>query len=91
LNDASLFGPKLASTTFVPAPEKRPWAAFQTLADFEYTETAVEGLLSQTVVNKQLAGFNEGWSIGGSRLTIWTYKDMQQSLAKARDYGIQVS
>jgi hypothetical protein len=75
---------------FVPNHTSRPWAPFKTLADFEYTETAVKGLLSKDLVNKQLAGFNEGWSIGGSRLTIHNYKDMQRSLAKAREYGIQV-
>lgn len=64
---------------------------FQTLADFEYTETAVKGLLSKDLVNKQLAGFNDKWSIGGSHLTIRTYKDMQDSLEKARAYGVQVS
>ena len=64
---------------------------FRTLADFEYMETAVKGLLSEELVNKQLAGFNKGWTIGGSRLTIHTYKDMHKSLAKAREYGVQVS
>jgi hypothetical protein len=80
-----------AATNFVPAPQIRPWAPFRTLADFEYTETAVKGLLSEELVNKQLAGFNKGWTIGGSRLTIHTYKDMQKSLALAREYGVQVS
>ena len=71
--------------------ESRPWAPFNTLADFEYTETAVKGLLSEDLVNRQLAGFNERWSIGGSHLTLRSYKDMQESLAKAREYGVQVS
>ena len=61
------------------------------LADFEYTETAIKGLLSKDLVNRQLAGFNERWSMGGSHLTIHTYKDMHESLGKAREYGIQVS
>ena len=72
-----------APTTFIPSPPSRPWAPFRTHADFEYTETAVKGLLSEELVNKQLAGFNNGWSMGGSHLTINTYKDMQKSLAKA--------
>lgn len=76
---------------FIPVPESRPWAPFRTLADFEYTETAVKGLLSEELVNKQLAGFNAGWCIGGSHLTLRTYKDMQEVLAKARQYGVQVS
>lgn len=75
---------------YVPTPECRPWAPFRTLADFEYTETAVKGLLSEDLVNRQLVGFNEAWSIGGSRLTFHSHKDMQKSLAVARDYGIQV-
>lgn len=75
---------------FVRTPVSRPWAPFKTLADFEYTETAVKGLLSKDLVNKQLAGFNEGWSIGGSHLTIRNYNDMQQFLANAREYGVQV-
>ena len=84
-------GSSQTAVVFAPIPESRPWAPFRTLADFEYTETAVKGLLSQDLVNKQLAGFNDRWSVGGSHLTIHTYKDMQQSLAKAREYGIQVS
>ena len=90
-NDTSHSSQFEVPTNFVPAPQSRPWAPFRTLADFEYTETAVKGLLSEELVNKQLAGFNDGWSIGGSRLTIHTYKDMQNSLAKAREYGVQVS
>lgn len=80
-----------APLPFNPAPESRPWAPFRTRADFEYTETAVTGLLSKNLVNKQLAGFNNHWSTGGSRLTIATYKDMQNSLSKARQYVVQVS
>jgi hypothetical protein len=38
-----------------------------------------------------LAGFHQKWCIGGSHLTLRTYKDMQDSLAKARGYGVQVS
>lgn len=90
-NDVSPTMSQASAKSFAPIPESRPWAPFRTLADFEYTETAVLGLLSQKLVDKQLAGFNEGWSIGGSHLTIRTYKDMQQSLAKAREYGIKVS
>lgn len=79
-----------AAETYFPAPESQPWAPFRTLADFEYTETAVKGLLSKDLVDKQLAGFNGRWSIGGSHLTLRTYKDMQDSLGFAREYGVQV-
>jgi hypothetical protein len=80
-----------AAKSYLPAPENRPWAPFRTRTDFEYTETAVKGLLSKDLVDKQLAGFHGKWSIGGSHLTLHTYKDMQDSLAKAREYGVQVS
>lgn len=80
-----------ATIRFFPAPECQPWALFQTLADFEYTETALKGLLLKDLVDKQLAGFNGKWAIGGSHLTLHTYKDMQDSLMKAREYGVQVS
>jgi hypothetical protein len=88
---ASNASPSSVATAFVPIPETRPWAPFQMLADFEYTETAIQGLLSEDLVNKQLAGFSKKWSIGGSHLTIHSYKDMQESLARAREYGVQVS
>ena len=75
---------------FVPTPTSRPWTPFKTLADFEYMEMAVKGLLLKDLVDKQLARFNEGWSIGGSCLTIRNYNNMQWSLANAREYGVQV-
>jgi hypothetical protein len=89
LSNTSLSSSQAAETFFL-APESRPWAPFRTLADFEYTETAVKGLLSKDLVDKQLAGFNEKWTIGGSHLTLCTYKDMQDSLTFAREYGVQV-
>jgi hypothetical protein len=69
---------------------ERPWAPFCNLADFEYTETAVSGLLSKELVDKQLAGFNSAWSIG-SHLSIRNNKDMEASLAMACEYIIQAS
>ncbi|KJA12958.1 hypothetical protein HYPSUDRAFT_73169 [Hypholoma sublateritium FD-334 SS-4] len=68
--------------------DSRPWAPFRSLADFEYTETAVNGLLSKQVVNKQLEGFNSAWAIG-SRLTIRNSNDMEASLAMACEYIIK--
>jgi hypothetical protein len=67
----------------------QPWAPFETLADFEYTETAIQGLLSKTLVNKQLAGLNSTWAVG-SRLSIKNYSDMEKVLAKARSHTVQV-
>ena len=70
---------------------ERPWAPFLTLADFEYTETAVNGLLSKKTVDKQLSGFNSTWAIGGSHLSIRNSKDMEAALAMACEYIVKVS
>ena len=69
---------------------ERPWAPFSSLADFEYTETAVNGLLSKKTVDKQLSGFNSRWAIG-SHLSIQNSKDMEAALTMACEYIIQVS
>ena len=69
---------------------ERPWAPFRNLADFEYTETAVNGLLSKKTVDKQLAGFNSAWAIG-SHLSIRNSKDMEAALTMACDYIVKVS
>ena len=74
----------------MPQPEPRPWTPFENLADFEYTETAVLGLLPKWIVNKQLAGLNSNWA-EGSRLTIKSFTDMDKVLSKARKYFVQVS
>ena len=74
---------------FQPRSDPWPWAPFQTLADFEYTETAIQGLLSKALINKQLAGINSKWAVG-SRLTIKNYNDMEKALAKARKHTVQV-
>ena len=81
---------KATSPAFQPRSEPWPWAPFQTLADFEYTETAIQGLLSKKLVNKQLAGINSNWA-AGSKLSIKNYNDMEQVLAKARKHTVQVS
>jgi hypothetical protein len=77
-------------STYMPQPEPRPWAPFENLADFEYTETAILGLLPKWIVNKQLAGFNSNWA-EGSRLTIKNSTGMEKVLSKARKYFVQVS
>ena len=76
-------------TTYMPHPEPRPWAPFQNLADFEYTETAILGLLPKWIVDKQLAGLNSNWT-EGSRLTIKNFTEMDKVLSKARKYFVQV-
>ncbi len=80
---------KATGSMFQPRSEPWPWAPFQTLADFEYTETAIQGLLSKSLVNKQLAGINSKWAFG-SRLSIKNYNDMEKVLEKARKHTVQV-
>lgn len=75
---------------FQPKPSSCPWAPFKSLADFEYTETAVKGLLSKELVNAQLAGINSTWATG-SLLSIKNYRDMEHVLSKACKYFVQVS
>jgi hypothetical protein len=75
---------------YMPQPEPRPWAPFENLADFEYTETAILGLLPKWIVNKQLAGFNSNWA-KGSQLTIKNFTEMDKVLFKARKHFVQVS
>ena len=79
------------SVKYVPESVSKPWAPFRTLTDFEYTETAIQGLLSKDLIDKQLAGFHKGWHTGESHLTIHNYCDMQESLRKARAYIVQVN
>ena len=74
----------------MPQPQPLPWAPFEKLADFEYTETAILGLLPKWLVNKQLAGINSNWA-EGSRLTIKNFTEMEKVLSKARKYFVQVS
>ena len=81
----------LESIKYVPEPVSKSWAPFWTLSDFEYTETAIQGLLSKDLVDKQLAGFYKGWHTGESHLTIHNYGDMQKSLCKAQAYILQVN
>jgi hypothetical protein len=81
---------KAKSPVFQPRSEPWPWAPFQTLADFEYTETAIQGLLSKKLVNKQLASINSNWAVG-SKLLIKNYSDMEKVLMKALKHTVQVS
>ena len=81
---------KATSPGFQPWSEPWPWAPFQMLADFEYMETAIQGLLSKKLVNKQLAGINSNWAVG-SKLSIKNYNNMEKVLTKARKHTVQVS
>lgn len=75
-------GNNLHALISLPRIEEKPWAPFRTWADFEYTETAVLGLLSKDIVNKQL--------FSNSLITLRSYTDMEQSLEAARAYGVPV-
>jgi len=44
---------------FQPWSDPWPWAPFKTLADFEYTETAIQSLLLK--INSWLASTPSGW------------------------------
>ena len=74
----------------MPQAEPRPWAPFKNITDFEYTETAVLGLLPKWIIDKQLAGFSSTWA-EGSHLTIKSFSDMDKVLSRARKYYVQVS
>lgn len=67
-----------------------PWAPFRTRADFEYTETAVKGLLHKDIVNTQLRGMSGSWSKNGSHITLRSNKDMEDALDRARTRVHQV-
>ena len=69
--------------------EPMPWAPFRTHADFEYAESAVIGLLSKPVVDKQLRGINGSWA-KQSRITFRSYADLEKTLAASRADGVQV-
>jgi hypothetical protein len=73
-----------------PQIANKPWAPFRTRADFEYTETAVKGLLSKSTVDAQLRGFNNSWS-KHRKITLRSYADMEDSLGATRTYGVEVS
>lgn len=77
-------------SNYMPRSEPRPWAPFKNLADFEYTETAILGLLPKWIINKQLGGINDNWA-EGSRLTIKNSTEMEKILSNARQYFVQVS
>lgn len=77
-------------SNYMPRSEPRPWAPFKNLADFEYTETAILGLLPKWIIDKQLGGINSNWA-EGSRLTIKNSTEMEKILSNARQYFVQVS
>ena len=79
-----------ATPVFMRPADDKPWAPFRSRADFEYTETAVKGLLSKHIVDAQLCGINHDWA-ERSKITFHSHADMEKSLAAARTYGVEVS
>ncbi|KAF7325233.1 hypothetical protein MKEN_00567800 [Mycena kentingensis (nom. inval.)] len=65
----------------------RPWRPWPVLEDFEYTETAVQGTLSEAVIQAQLRGINGRWSGFNSKLTLTTYREYRRFLRAAREMG----
>jgi hypothetical protein len=72
--------------TYMLQPELHPWAPFKCLADFEYTETAILGLLSKWVINKQLAGISSNWAEA-----IKNFMEMDKVISSAQKHFVQVS
>jgi hypothetical protein len=90
LTSAQSSGTHSECPAYMPQPEPRPWAPFENLAEFEYMETTILGLLPKWIVNKQLAGFYSSWA-KGSKLTIKNFTKMDKVLSKTRKYFIQMS
>jgi hypothetical protein len=80
---------EIPDTVLLPQIRSKPWAPFRSREDFEYTETAVTGLLSKDIVNKQLFGMRNRWA-KSTRITLRSHSDMEKSLTAARQYGVKV-
>ena len=83
--------PSVSDTPLPQTPVTKAYAPFQTLADFQYAETAVVGTLSKDVVNQQLAGLSGPWIDGKTHITFCNYNDMRHALEKACDFVVKVS
>ncbi|KAJ6570596.1 hypothetical protein DFH09DRAFT_1080153 [Mycena vulgaris] len=69
---------------------KCPYFPFRTKADFEVTEIAVKGLLSNYLIDNMFRGASSSWNCGGSsHVTLRNHREMQEVLASARKYGVQ--
>ena len=79
-----------STPAYIPHPTTRPWAPFHNCVDFEYMETAIEGLLSKKLMDCQLAGICGSWPKDGSHLTLHSWMDMEHSLNSARNFAVQV-
>ncbi|KAF8573250.1 hypothetical protein K439DRAFT_1625204 [Ramaria rubella] len=79
------------STQPRPAPGERPWAPFQTCADFEFAETAVQSAMSAKTIKKLIRGIKHDWTDPShSKITYQNLDDYHQSLNFSRNYVVQV-
>ncbi|KAK7029277.1 hypothetical protein R3P38DRAFT_3314735 [Favolaschia claudopus] len=70
----------------------RPYAPWNSLADFEYTEMAVQGVMSKKIIDKQLRKLADSWTNeGGSKITMHNFRDYKRSLDKGRTLGVNFS
>lgn len=67
----------------------KPWAPFRSQVDFDFTEIAVTKCLDKAAVNTILAGLHGRWA-KGIMLTLKDHKDVNVSLAAARQFGVRV-
>lgn len=79
------------ASTLRPQPDAKPWAPFRNRADFEFTESMVEGLSNKKLVDKHLQGMHGGWSRMGSNITFHNHRDMEDSLEAAASFFVPVS
>ncbi|KAF8572836.1 hypothetical protein K439DRAFT_1625498 [Ramaria rubella] len=65
------------------------WAPFCNRANFEFAEEAVTQGFRAEMVNKLLDGYQGRWATQ-MHLTLCNNKDLQNSLAAARKFGVQI-
>lgn len=68
----------------------RPYAPWNTLSDFQYTETAVQGLLKPKFINTQLKGMTGSWLGGQGNITMKNYREYRRVLTQSHVSGVQV-
>ena len=67
----------------------KPWAPFRNHSDFEFTEEVINQGFPKKSINKLLQGFHGRWATN-TFLTFQNYKDLDQSMAAARKFVVQV-
>jgi len=85
-NAPVLFSTPSTSTSVANA---KPWAPFRTRSDFEFTEQVVTKCMEKDTVNILLQGYHGKWGTT-TKLTLRGAQDVEESLAAARKFGIQV-